>query len=53
MKARLEEEYKGLRVLILDPLCQAISCHIGLNCLGVGISRVRSEVMDLLKIENQ
>ena len=53
MKVRLEEEYKGLRVLILDPLCQAISCHIGLNCLGVGISRVRSEVMDLLKIENQ
>jgi DegV family protein with EDD domain len=52
MKERLEREYMGLKVLIVDPLCQTISCHIGLDCLGVGVTRVRKEVMELLKIEN-
>ena len=48
LKERMEKEYPGLKVLMIDPLCQTISCHIGLDCMGVGLIRIRKEVMSLL-----
>ncbi len=48
LKERMEKEYPGLKVMIIDPLCQTISCHIGLDCMGVGLIRVRKEIKSLL-----
>jgi DegV family protein with EDD domain len=45
MKELFKSEFPNLKVYLIDPLCLTISCHIGKNCLGVGLSRIRKELL--------
>jgi hypothetical protein len=45
IKELFKREFPNLKVYLIDPLCLTISCHIGRNCLGVGLSRIRKELL--------
>lgn len=45
MKEMMHKEFPNLKIKVFDKLCLTISCHIGRGCLGVGLARIRSELM--------
>ena len=45
VKKMLEEEFSNLKIFLFDKLCLTIACHIGRDVVGVGVCRIRKELL--------